>query len=334
MKSLLYIGNKLSGHGKTPTAIETLGPYLESEGFKVGYASSRRNKILRLLEMLWKTASTQADYVLIDTYSTTNFWYAVAVSQLSRVLNKKYIPILHGGGLPHRLRNNPVLCRMVFKHSYINIAPSGYLLEAFNKMGYDNVRYVPNPITLSDFIFKPRQNPAPKILWVRSLAPIYNPEMALQVFAALKKSHPDAELCMVGPDNSAMLGTLKQLAAKHNIEVTFTGRLSRQEWAGLSTRYDIFINTAKIDNAPFSLIEALALGLFVVSTNVGGIPFLLEDKKTALLVKDNDSNAMVLAINDIIVNEGLRKVLTSNSRIVVANFDWDTVKQKWFEILV
>ena len=51
MKNLLYIGNKLSGHGYTPTCIEKLGPFLEGEGYRLYYASSQHNQLLRFLEM-------------------------------------------------------------------------------------------------------------------------------------------------------------------------------------------------------------------------------------------------------------------------------------------
>src|SRR5690349_6621558 len=120
MKNLLYIGNKLSGHGNTVTAIEVLGKFLEADGYHLTYASSEKSKIRRFSEMLRKTFALrhQADYVLIDTYSTQNFWYAFAVSQLCRLLKMKYIPILHGGNLPDRLQRNPALCKMIFKNAY------------------------------------------------------------------------------------------------------------------------------------------------------------------------------------------------------------------------
>ncbi len=93
MKNLLYIGNKLSDHGYTLTSIETLGTFLEAEGFHVYYASSKKNKIWRLLEMIIKTVkySKKVDYVLIDTYITKNFWYSFFNSQFFRILKLKYI---------------------------------------------------------------------------------------------------------------------------------------------------------------------------------------------------------------------------------------------------
>jgi len=335
LKNLLYIGNKLSAHGSNKTAIETLGPLLEQEGFAITYASAKKNKIARLAEMVWKTIahSRKTDYLLIDTYSTYNFWYALVVSQISRILRIKYIPILHGGNLPKRLLISPRLCKMIFRHSYFNVAPSNYLLSVFEKAGFKNTVFIPNAIKINDYKFKQRKDLRPKLFWVRSFAEIYNPEMALRVLEAVKQDFPEAVLCMVGPDKKGWLDKIRLLAEQRKLEVKFTGKLSRKAWTKLSEDYDIFINTTHFDNTPVSVIEAMALGLPVVSTNVGGLPFLLENHKTGLLVNDDDAVQMAACIKELLHNESLADLMASGARQHVQDFDSEKVKRKWLEIL-
>jgi len=336
MKSnLLYIGNKLSKHGYTVTSIETLGVLLEKEGYQLVYASSKKSKTIRMFDMIWATIKyrNKVDYVLIDTYSTKNFWYAFFVSQLCRILKMKYLPKLHGGDLPNRILRSPKMCDMIFKNAYGNVAPSLYLLEAFSNRGYAPIQYIPNTIELKNYPFKLRENTAPKLLWVRSFTSIYNPEMAIMVFQELKKEFPQAELCMVGPDKDGTLLKIKALAKKKRLDVKFTGKLSKQEWIKLSEGYDIFINTTHFDNTPVSVIEAMALGLPIVSTNVGGITYLLENNKTALLVNDNDMTGMTMAIKEIISNNNLKQDIIKNAQQLVQEFDWNKVKNKWDEVL-
>jgi glycosyltransferase involved in cell wall biosynthesis len=110
--------------------------------------------------------------------------------------------------------------------------------------------------------------------------------------------------------------------------------LSKNKWIKLSEQYDIFLNTTHYDNTPISVIEAIALGLPVISTNVGGIPYLLEHRKTALLVDDNDVNGMVASIKELIENEDLKDKLVINAFNLVQQFDWDLVKNKWLKILI
>ena len=335
MKRLLYVGNKLSKHGNTATSIETLGVFLESEGFEVYYASSKKNKILRILDMIWSTLkyANKVDYVLIDTYSTINFWYAFIISQLCRLLSVKYITKLHGGNLPNRIKKSRNFCDMIFQNAHINVAPSNYLFKAFENNGYDKLIYIPNTIELQNYSFKKRESVTPKLLWVRSFAKIYNPTMAVKVLFGLKNEFPQAVLCMVGPVKDESYQETVQLIKELEIDVVFTEKLSKAEWTELSKQYDIFINTTHFDNTPVSVIEAMALGLPVVSTNVGGIPFLLKHQDNALLVPDNDVEKMINEIKKLLNNPKLANQVSENARIFVGDFDWEVVKKQWFELL-
>jgi glycosyltransferase involved in cell wall biosynthesis len=335
MKNVLYIGNKLSVHGSTVTSIETLGQLLEGDGYIVRYASSEKSKVLRLLDMVLKTFrySSTTDYVLIDTYSTSNFYYAVIISQLCRMLNLRYIPILHGGNLPKRLASSPKLCELLFKNSFVNIAPSRYLLSTFQNAGFGNITYVPNAITISNFPHKKREILAPKLLWVRSLAAIYNPKMAVEVLKLMKADFPDATLTMVGPDNEELSETLKNEAQKKNLHVTFTGRLEQHQWTSLSQQFDIFINTSRVDNTPYSLIEAAALGMPIVSTNVGGIPYLFKNGEEAILVENANALEMANAIRNLLFDKELSGKIAVNARGLAESFDWQHIRHKWIEIL-
>jgi glycosyltransferase involved in cell wall biosynthesis len=336
MKSLLYIGNKLSDHGYTLTSIETLGTFLEGEGFNVYYASSKKNKIWRMLEMIIKTIryAKKVDYVLIDTYSTKNFWYAFIISQLCRILNLKYIPKLHGGNLPNRIIRSKYFSNLIFKNAYVNIAPSYYLFEAFKKVGYTNLSYIPNTIDFKMYTSSSKEFKTPKILWVRSFAKIYNPFMAIKVFMKIKEIFPDAKICMVGPKKDESHTKILKFVKKNKVEVDFTGKLTKKEWIALSKEYNVFINTTHFDNTPISVIEAMALGLPVVSTNVGGIPYLLEHNTNALLVDDDDIDEMINQINRLFAEPNLARDLSVNAKESVKSFDWEMVKNQWIELLV
>ena len=335
MKSILYIGNKLSVHGYTSTSIETLGAFLEGEGFHVYYASSQKNKVWRMFEMIIMTIkyAKKVDYVLIDTYSTKNFWYAFITSQLCRILKLKYIPKLHGGNLPSRIVRSKFFSNLIFKNAYINIAPSYYLFEAFKNEGYVNLRYIPNTIEIKKYTSFPNEFLTPKILWVRSFSKIYNPLMAVKVFIKLKANFPETKICMVGPKKDDSYAKTLQFAKKNNVEVIFTGKLSKQEWIELSKDYNVFINTTHFDNTPISVIEAMALGLPVVSTNVGGIPFLLEQNVNALLVDDDDVDGMTNQIKHLFTEPNLALNLSKKGKESVESFDWEIVKKEWIELL-
>ena len=335
MKKILYIGNKLSSHGLTVTSIETLGTLLEREGFKLYFASSKKNKAARMLDMIYKTMlhSKKVDYVLIDTYSTSNFWYAFVISQMCKLLKINYIPILRGGDLPNRLKNNHYLSKLIFRNALVNVAPSHYLFETFQKAGYTNVKYIPNTIEIENYPHNAKEYDYPRLLWVRSFAKIYNPILAVKVLIEVKKKYPNAILTMVGPRKDESFEETVQFAKENGVEVTFTGRLSKKEWITLSTDFNVFINTTHFDNTPVSVIEAMALGLPVISTNVGGIPYLLTHNQTALLVADDDLKDMVHQIDRLFEEKELANSLSLGAKKMVDNFDWEIVKKEWKSLL-
>lgn len=286
--------------------------------------------------MIW-TFLKQAksiDIMLIDTYSSLNFWYAFILSQLSRIYHIPYIPILHGGNLPERLKRNPRFSKLVFAHSYINIAPSAYLSDFFLEKGY-STKIIPNFIDIENYTFKLREKITPKILWVRSFHEIYNPELAILVVAALKQYYPDVQLYMVGGDKDGSLISCKKKVEELKLENTvhFTGLLSRYEWIKLSQDFDIFLNTTSFDNLPVSIVEAMALGLPIVSTNVGGIPYLLDDNRTGLLVPPNSSIDIFEKIKMLLESPELATRLSKNGREKAILFEKNHVLSQWINLL-
>ena len=335
MKKILYIGNKLSKKGKTESTIDTLETGLKSLGFQVNSVSSYKSIIFRFLDMLWTVFKHRktVDYVLIDTYSTLNFYYAYFVSQLCRFFKLNYIPILHGGELPKRLLKSPKLSKAVFKHAFKNVAPSLYLKSHFEANNFNNIVYIPNSIKIEDYKFQKKTYESIKLLWVRSFSEIYNPWLAIHILKALKNENIDTELCMIGPEKDGSLESTKSLAKSLNVEVEFTGLLSKNDWHKKADGFNVFINTTTIDNTPVSVIEAMALGLPVVSTNVGGMPFLIENNKDGVLVASNNIEAFVSAIKVLISDVNKTQEMANRARQKVEGYAWNKVKQQWYNLL-
>ncbi len=336
MKKIIYIGNNLSKKTKYTPMLVTLCKLFRKENYEVIIASSQMNKLVRLIDMgrtVFKHRKS-TDCVLIDTFGASNFYFAVLISQIARLFNLPYIPILRGGNLPGRFDNNPFFTKLLFENSYKNVTPSDFLKVELEKVGYEAF-VIPNILDIDLYTFKLRQNYAPKILYVRAFHQIYNPTMAVRVLNEVKKEYPKATLCMIGPPKDSSFDETKALAAKLNLEgsITYTGVLSKKEWHTLSEEYDIFINTTTVDNTPVSVMEAMAMGLPVVTTNVGGIPYLLEDRVDAFLVDSNDHIAMSSTIIDIIQKKNNVDEVVINARKKVEKFDWSEVRKLWIHTL-
>ncbi len=333
-KRILYIGNDLQVNSFTATYISFFSKMLKKEGYKVKTASTRNNKALRLMEMLSLIVRfhKSTDVVLIDTYGARNFYYAFLVGKICQLYKLDYIPILHGGNLPDRLNASKKLSRNLFGKAKINVAPSSFLYDIFKAEGFDNVRIISNAIQLKNYPFFKREVFRPRLLWVRRFQKRYNPMLAVRVLELLHKKYPGAELCMVGPDKDGSMKSCKAYAQKHSLPVNFTGKLRKKAWAEISTDYDFFINTTTVDNTPISVIEAMSLGLVIVSTRVGGMPVLIEHGKDGVLVPEGEK-AFADTISSLIEHPEESMEICYRAREKVENYDWEVVKKLWNNLL-
>ena len=141
---------------------------------------------------------------------------------------------------------------------------------------------------------------------------------------------------MVGPDKDGSLNKVITLSEKLGVRrnVRFTGKLGKKEWVKLSKEYDIFLNTSNYDNQPVSLLEAMGLGMPIVSTNVGGIKQLLTHNQNAKVVEPDNVKKMTNEINDYLSNKKLAEDITINARkYVKTHFCKENVMPLWFDII-
>ncbi len=338
MPRLLYIGNKLSAFGSTPTSVEYLGNLLERNQYQVMYAGDKKNKIIRMLNIVKMLVfhRSQYDLILIDVYSTLAFYFAMIGAFIARILNKPYIPILHGGDLPARFAKSPSMIKSLLNQAQVVVSPSNFLYHYFKDAGFSRLHWIANPISVVNYPFMERGKIRPNLLWLRSFHTIYNPVMAIHVLKKVIMKYPSAKLVMIGPDKDGIaLDECKKWVDEYEMadHISILGKLSKQEWIDISSSCDIFINTTNFDNAPVSVIEAMALGFAVVSTNVGGIPFLVKDGHDALLVNANDVDAMIEKIEYLLSNPEITKMISCNARASAMEFDDELVIKKWNQVL-
>jgi glycosyltransferase involved in cell wall biosynthesis len=115
--------------------------------------------------------------------------------------------------------------------------------------------------------------------------------------------------------------------------VDFRGAVPKANVPDALAGGDIFLNTSHFDNTPVSVIEAMACGLPVVSTNVGGIPYLLEHGKTALLIQPGNVGEMAAVVTRLVTDPDLGARLSANGRKLAESFDWEVVLPQWCRLL-
>jgi len=282
--------------------------------------------------MLWTVWHSRHRYEVahVDVFSGPSFVWAEAVAWLLKRLRKPFVLTLHGGGLPDFARKHGARMRRVLGWPDVVTSPSSFLAERMAEYR-DDIRIISNAVELSRYPFRRRDDVKPEMIWIRAFDRIYNPVMASAVVRIVREQNPAATLLMVGPDKDGSLQRVKAAARDGGVPdaIDFLGNVSKDRVPEVLDRADVFLNTTNIDNTPVSVIEGMACGLCVVSTNVGGIPHLLEHEHDALLVPPNDPDAMAVAVQRILTEPGLARHLSENARQKAEQHDWSVVLPAW-----
>jgi L-malate glycosyltransferase len=310
---------------------EILADLFSEAGYTVYLTSRIPNRLRRLIDTIrslirWKD---KFDILILAVYSGPSFIIADVTSRLVKILGKPMIFVLHGGNLPAFSRQSPKRVQNVLLRSDMLVSPSGYLSQFFNHSGF-HVRVIPNVLEIGQYPFRYRPRVKPRLLWMRTFETLYYPEMAVYVLEQLRETYPDASLTMAGQDRG-LLALLRKLVEEKGLSnwVRFAGFLDMQGKQREFPAHDIFLNTNRVDNMPVSVLEAAAFGLPVVATEVGGIPYLLKNEETGLLVANEDVFSMVKAVQRLLVEQDLASRLSHNGRILAESCAWPVVKKHW-----
>lgn len=332
-KSLLMIGNFLPSPKHNKNVWHFLAEKLEDSGWSVITTSDKESQVLRLAAMLFTIWSKRDAYQVahIDVFSGKAFLYAQLSTILLKALHKTIVLTLHGGGLPEFALERPRTVKQVLSAADVVVTPSAYHQQAFSHIRSD-IKQIPNPINLQESIYRERSVAAPRLIWVRAFHDVYNPNMAIRVLHLLSLSYPDVFLYMLGPDKGdGSLASALKLSKELGIEskLKIVGHVTHDEVPRWLDQADVFINTSNYDTAPRSLLEAMANGLCVISTNVGGIPLMATDKVEAIWVDPDDFEAMAFAVKQVLDSPDLANKLSKNARLRAEKSDWSAIMPKW-----
>ncbi|MEM6797582.1 MAG: glycosyltransferase family 4 protein, partial [Acidobacteriota bacterium] len=200
-------------------------------------------------------------------------------------------------------------------------------------------RVIPNVLDLEGAPFRHRERVGEplEILWVRTFHDLYRPELAVEVLARLVRRGTAARLTLAGQDKGRE-AACRELAQRLGLadRVRFPGFLGAEAKRREFARHDVYLHTNRVDNMPVTVLEAAAFGLPVVAAAVGGVPDLLEDGRTGLLIADGDepvmADAMAGALEGLVGSPRRVSRLSSAGRELAEQSGWPAVHRRWLEL--
>lgn len=210
------------------------------------------------------------------------------------------------------------------------VTPSNFLVDVFSKFDV-KASSISNFIFIDKYIYRTRVPLRPVFLSNRILEPLYNIDCILRAFQIIQRRYPDAQLFVAheGFDRKRLETIARDLELRN---VEFVGLVPHEKIAELYDSVDVYLNSPDLDCMPGSLIECFASGLPIVSTNAGGIPYIVEDGQTGLLVELNDHNALAEKAMLLLENPDVAKRIIENGRRQAENYSWDHAREKWLEL--
>lgn len=304
--------------------------FIEPLGFlhRVKYLRTIISALVFWCQLLWRIPR----YDVVHVFSAAFYAYllfAMPPILVGRLWRKTVILNYRSGEAPDHLAHWRTAIPSMRLATAI-VVPSPYLVEVFAGFGL-KASFIYNMVELERFTFRQRSPLRPQFLTTRLLEPLYNVPCVLRAFRGIQERYPSAALRIGGegflrPELEALA---KQLSLK-NIE--FIGRTPFEEMPRLYDSAEIYLTATNLDNMPSSITECLASGLPVVTTNAGGIPFIVEHEKTCLMVEKNDDVAMAAEAIRLLEQPELASKIANNGRIASRQWTWEAVGAKWLEL--
>jgi len=287
-----------------------------------------RTVITRLLygaQLLWRAPR----YELLHVFSAGKTSYSLNTLPallISWLYGKRLLIHYHDGRVEEHLRRGHT-ARPTLRRAAAVVSPSEYVAQILGAHGIP-ARVIPNVIDPAAFRYRRRRHLRPVFLTNRGLEPVYNVGCVLRAFALVQQRYPEARLTVA--HDGVCRPALERLAGELGLrQVNFTGCVPPAQAAELYDAADIYLMSPQVDCMPLTVLECFAAGLPVVTTAVGGVPFMVTHERTGLLVRPNDHAGLAACAFRLLEDPDLVERLTDNARQELERYGADRVRARW-----
>ena len=270
--------------------------------------------VVTSLRYVWTLLRYLPGYDIVHVFSASYLSFLLAPTPailVGKWLRKKVILNYRSGEAEDHLRRWARSALPVMRLADALVVPSGYLVDVFARVGLHG-RVVANIVDFDQFPFRERRPLRPVFFSNRNFEAHYNVACVLRAFALIQRTHPEARLIIAGDGTErASLMRLTRELRLGNAE--FVGRVVPDRMPALYRAADVYLNAPDIDNMPGSILEAFASGLPVVTTDAGGIPYIVRHGETGLIVPRGDHAGMAAAALRLLVDPSLAERLITSA---------------------
>jgi glycosyltransferase involved in cell wall biosynthesis len=228
----------------------------------------------------------------------------------------------------HSYKRN-IICKTMFRKSFdAYLAVSNESGRLAKKLGANNVFILHNGVDIEEYKHRFHEFNEPigkNILFVGRLDPIKGIQYLLRAMEIVCKVLPEAKLILVGDGKEREnLENLTKILGLSDC-VTFVGMIPHKKIPDYMDLADIFVLPSLSEGFPIVIPEAMAGGLPIVATRVGGVPDIIEDGVNGYMVEPGNFQEMANKIISILENQPLKCLISKNNRMKVEEFEWKKI---------
>ena len=293
---------------------------------KIKYVRTLLTSIAYVLSLLVQVRR----YDVIHVFSASYFSFVLAPTPailIGKLYRRKVLLNYHSGEAEDHLQRWRGTAIPTIKLADVLVVPSEYLVRVFDQFGL-KAQAIHNIIDTEKFRFRDRVPLRPIFLSNRNLEIHYGVDRVLRAFALIQSKVPEASLNVVGDGSQRQM--LESLASELRLQnVSFSGQVDPRSIADVYDAADVYVNGSEIDNQPLSLLEAFACGLPIITTDAGGIPFIVTDGKTGMVVPRGDYRQMAERALRLLDDQELTKQIIEQGRQECLKYAWESVRNEW-----
>ncbi len=310
--------------------IQSLMNVFSEKGIESIKTTKYQYKIIKFIDIMLflPLKRKKYDVIHLQAHSRFNIISVIIALFWAKLLNKKFIMMYYGGAAKEFFSISPIFFKILFSKIDKIVVAGKYVQSAFDDLGLKTV-IIPHILDVEKWSYRHRETAGTNLLWVRHLVKEYNPLMLLKVFKKLKPMVTELKLRVIGTGN--LQDEMERYISDNSLtDIEMLGRVSDSELKSTLNWADLFLNTTNVDNQPVSVLESMACGCPIISTNPGGIPDIITHKDNGMLSDPGDMDAMAANIMQLFSDRELYTSLSRRGReFVESRFSREIIYAQW-----
>jgi glycosyltransferase involved in cell wall biosynthesis len=302
----------------------------EVDGFRVHRITWPKIRFIGIVTF-WAKICLKMRKIKPDIIHAQNLGVAIPTLTSARIL--KIPSVVWGRGsdiyLPDRFTR--MTSKSILQNADTVLALTEDMEQKMREICDRDISVVPNGIDLERFKISSgdiKEGSAKTIIFVGRLHPVKGVQYLIEAMATVHQQMPDVKLIIVG--DGAERAMLEELAERLNLSdcIQFAGKVPQESIPRLMHQADVFALSSLSESFGIVNLEAMAAGLPIVATKVGGIPDVVEEGVNGHLVNAKNPDELADRLLVLLQNDEMREEMSTNNREKAELYTWDKVTTK------